>query len=367
MTGGVSPFQETSTYVATSSSSQVFAGQSLPTISQLQRLGGWTFTDMHRYEAFHSHGATPKWIHRWLVYFRENPIVRNGWSRGTPWLRKPSHMMWALIIVGSQIKGAPCRAHFWGDVAGGSNHPMFCSTDHPQKVSWWCDSHIHIHTEYLIIWLFDYLIIWYVLTFLKSYTQGEESRASVPPADMQHALSLGCKGAANGYMIPGWSLQEDLNFRWMFLPRFYPMFMDFPWIFHGFSYALTSVQRQLCDAFSWSSSPNVGMIQGRCCTCSKRWDSDLPALGMESLAISAKASLVVRCCYGGFLSHRDTPCHHPFIDGIFHMNHPILGYPHLWKPLYQFVINIESVWNIEQNVVPCCPSDHSNKISSNVA
>lgn len=36
--------------------------------------------------------------------------------------------------------------------------------------------------------------------FRRYLNYSEESRASVPPADMQHALSLGCKGAANGYM-----------------------------------------------------------------------------------------------------------------------------------------------------------------------
>ena len=32
-----------------------------------------------------------------------------------------------------------------------------------------------------------------------TYCRGEESRVSVPPADMQHALSLGSKSAAEGY------------------------------------------------------------------------------------------------------------------------------------------------------------------------
>ena len=33
--------------------------------------------------------------------------------------------------------------------------------------------------------------------------------------------------------------------------------------------------------------------------------------------------------YGGFLSHRGTPSHHPIIDGVFHeINQPFLGYPH---------------------------------------
>ena len=30
--------------------------------------------------SFHSHGGTQEW----MVYFRENPIVRNGWFVGTP-------------------------------------------------------------------------------------------------------------------------------------------------------------------------------------------------------------------------------------------------------------------------------------------
>ena len=101
--------------------------------------------------------------------------------------------IWALIIVGSQIKGAPCRAHFWGDVAGGSNHPMFCSTDHPQKVSWWCDSHIHIHTEYLIIWLFDYLIIWlfdYLICFDVSQVLHPRRRESRFGASCRYATCL---------------------------------------------------------------------------------------------------------------------------------------------------------------------------------
>ena len=34
-------------------------------------------------------------------------------------------------------------------------------------------------------------------------TKGEQSRAAVPPEDMQHALSLGCKGAAEGYVMLG--------------------------------------------------------------------------------------------------------------------------------------------------------------------
>ena len=30
--------------------------------------------------------------------------------------------------------------------------------------------------------------------------------------------------------------------------------------------------------------------------------------------------------------NRGTPSHHPFLDGIFSINHPLWGYPHLWKP-----------------------------------
>ena len=61
--------------------------------------------------------------------------------------------------------------------------------------------------------------------------QGEESRASVPPADMQHALSLGCKGAANGYMFLGgsfaWEGFADLPFgEWGHVWLMYGWYMD---------------------------------------------------------------------------------------------------------------------------------------------
>ena len=38
--------------------------------------------------------------------------------------------------------------------------------------------------------------------------------------------------------------------------------------------------------------------------------------------------------YGGFLSHRGTPSHHPFLDGIFHeTNHPYWDPPCMEPPI----------------------------------
>ena len=38
--------------------------------------------------------------------------------------------------------------------------------------------------------------------------------------------------------------------------------------------------------------------------------------------------------YGGFLSHRDTPSHHPNFSRIWSYEPSILGYPHCWKSSY---------------------------------
>ena len=47
------------------------------------------------------------------------------------------------------------------------------------------------------------------------------------------------------------------------------------------------------------------------------------------------ASWFYSLLYGGFLSHRAAPSHHPFLDWISLRNHPaIKGYPHWWKPPY---------------------------------
>ena len=49
--------------------------------------------------------------------------------------------------------------------------------------------------------------------------------------------------------------------------------------------------------------------------------------------------------YGGFLSHRGTPSHHPFIDGIFpNKNQPAsLGYPHFRNPQLVSTVNPNDV------------------------
>ena len=34
------------------------------------------------------------------------------------------------------------------------------------------------------------------------------------------------------------------------------------------------------------------------------------------------------------------PANHPFLDGFSIINHPAIGYPHLWKPRYNIYIYI---------------------------
>ena len=48
--------------------------------------------------------------------------------------------------------------------------------------------------------------------------------------------------------------------------------------------------------------------------------------------------------FGGFLSHRGTPSHHPFLDGIVHQKkHQFLGYPHDYGKPHSFEGNF---WNL---------------------
>ena len=55
----------------------------------------------------------------------------------------------------------------------------------------------------------------------------------------------------------------------------------------------------------------------------------LSGVGEELRMQIAMLQVPHRC--GGLLSHRATPSHHPFIDGIFPYKPSIWGYPHLWK------------------------------------
>ena len=197
--------------------------------------------------------------------------VFNGFANEEDALPKVAHLAHSPDPLFWNKRGAMPHAHFPGHVAGGSNNQIedfwkwqnvagqpwlgfelcnlpnsgktewslvFCFTDHPQKVSWWCDTHIHTHTIPYCCSAndqHDYMIICHFSSFAR---QGEESRASVPPADMQHALSLGCKGAANGYMFPGWSfdsegfeLHIDHDLRW-FTPWTNGVSYDVPLFWH---------------------------------------------------------------------------------------------------------------------------------------
>ena len=78
---------------------------------------------------------------------------------------------------------------------------------------------------------------------------------------MQHALSLGCKGAANGYMFPGWSFAEgfeleiDHDLRW-FTPWTNGVSYDVPLFWHfkdnekrGFSWSADVLSRKVLHLF----------------------------------------------------------------------------------------------------------------------
>ena len=68
---------------------------------------------------------------------------------------------------------------------------------------------------------------------------------------------------------------------------------------------------------------------------------------------------IEKSLYGGFLSYRGTPSHHPFLDGIFHCKPSILGYTpiygnhhiHFWQSGDRFLSRIHRFFLLLENLM----------------